>query len=171
MNAEQPSGQQGSHHRSCRHSRIEKGNSLGTIGDAKPMGEKHDDTGEETGLGRAEQQSRRIELARRSNKACKDRDESPGDHDAGDPLARAPSLDDDSARNLEQQVADKEKTRAKAVDAIAKAQVDAHAQIGERQVSAVDIADEVEQEYERQKMLRRPTPGALAYVLANSLHR
>jgi len=135
------------------------------------MGEKHDDTGEETGLGRAEQQSRRIELARRSNEACKDRDESPGDHDAGDPLARAPSLDDDSARNLEQQVADEEKTSAKPVDAIAKAQVDTHAQIGERQVSAVDIADEVEQEYERQKMLRRPTPGALAYVLANSLHR
>jgi hypothetical protein len=127
--------------------------------------------GKKLGFRCAEQQSRCIELARCADETGENCDHSPGDHDAGDPLARTPPLDNDGARNLQQQIADKKQTRAKSVDPVAESQIDAHAQIGERQVGPVDIADDVEKKYERQKMPGRSAACALADVIKDSLHR
>ena len=69
---------------------------------AEPVREVDENAGEEAGLGRAEQYSNEVEMRGRSNKGHQDGDEAPGDHDAREPFAGAPALDDDATWDFEE---------------------------------------------------------------------
>ena len=74
----------------------------------------------------------------RPNERHQNGNESPGDHDAREPFASAPSLDDEAPGNFKEQVADEKYSRAQTEDAIAEAQVVHHFQSGIADVDAVE---------------------------------
>jgi len=76
---------------------------------------------------------------------------SPGDHDSGNPLPRAPAFDDDSSWYLEQNVSQVEHAYAETVHAIAEAQVGTHSEIREGNIHAIDEVHEVDEEHERKQ--------------------
>src|SRR5580658_7701184 len=94
----------------------------------------------------------------RSNKRHQDGDESPGDHDPSKPFARAPSLDDEAAWNFEEQVADKEYSRAEAEDPVAEIQIVRHFECRITHVHAVQKCDHKKSEEEWQEAPRNAAP-------------
>jgi hypothetical protein len=81
-----------------------------------PVGEVQDDAGEEARLGRAQQEADHVERHRRIHEHGGRREHAPGDHDAGDPAARAHAVQHHVAGHLEEKVADEEDARAQPVD-------------------------------------------------------
>src|SRR5208282_1150102 len=127
---------------------------------AEPVGEVDEDAGEETGLGDAQQDSNEVEMRGRSNERHQDGDEPPGDHDAREPFARAPALDNEAAGNFEEQVADKKYSRAEAEDAVAEVQVVRHFERGVADVYAVEKGDDEKGEEKRQEAPRNAAARA-----------
>jgi hypothetical protein len=68
----------------------------------EPVSEIKNDTGEEAGLGHAEQEAHGIEARRAADQRHGDRDQAPAHHDARDPDARTKVLKGEVARDLEQ---------------------------------------------------------------------
>ena len=79
----------------------------------EPVRQVQDDAGEEPRLAGAEQEAQRVERPGRLHEHHAGGDESPEDHDAGDPQPRADLLEDDVARHLEEEVADEEDAGAR----------------------------------------------------------
>jgi hypothetical protein len=79
------------------------------------------------------------------------RDDAPGDDDAADPDARADLMQNDVARNLEGEVAEEKYAGPDAVDAVTELEVAYHLQLGEADVDAVDVSDDVPGEQDRHK--------------------
>ena len=69
---------------------------------------------EKSSLGQTEQESDSVELERGFHEGCERSDDSPGDHDAADPLPGAPFLDNKCARDLEDKIPDEKYTGAEA---------------------------------------------------------
>jgi len=74
------------------------------------------------------------------------RNEPPSDHDAGDPDARADLLENDVARDLEQDVTPKERAGGHAVPCGIEAKVFVHGQRGKADIDAIEIAEEISQD-------------------------
>ena len=98
----------------------------------------------------------------RSNESHKDGNKSPGDHDAREPFASAPALDDEAAGNLKEQVADKEDAGAEAEDTVTEVEVVRHFEGGVADVDAVEKRDDEKGEEKRQEAPR--DAAARAYV-------
>ena len=73
-------------------------------------------------------------------------DDTPADHDPGNPDPRPDLLEDHIAGDLEQEVADEEDAGAEAVDRIAEVEVDSHPQLGEADVDSVQVGRDVAEE-------------------------
>ena len=73
-------------------------------------------------------------------------EDSPGDHDDGNPASRAEAQKDKVGGDFEDGVADEEEPGASTVDGTGKAKVTAHGQCGEAEVDAVKVGADVEQE-------------------------
>ena len=73
----------------------------------------------------------------------------PGDEDPGDPFAGAELVHASIARNLQQGIAEKENARAEAVGRLGQPDVALHAELGETDVVAVQVGNEVEQDNQR----------------------
>jgi hypothetical protein len=114
-----------------------------------PVGEVQDDAGEEARLGRAQQEADHVERHRRAHEHGGRREHAPGDHDAGDPAARAHAVQHHVAGHLEEKVADEEDARAQPVHRLAELQVALHLQLGEADVHAVEVGHDVAQEQQR----------------------
>ena len=94
--------------------------------------------------------NRTVEAPRADTERGGAREQSPGQHDARDPQPRADLLQDDVARHLEQEVAPEEGARRHAVDGGIKAQLLVHGERGEADIDAVEIAQEIRHNRERQ---------------------
>ena len=68
-----------------------------------------------------------------------------------DHLARAPLLDQQRARNLEQEIADEEDARAEPEHGVREAEVAGHLQGGVADVHAVHVVEDVEEEQKRRQ--------------------
>ena len=110
-----------------------------------------DHSGKETRFRKPQEEPCGIELADGVHEASDDRDYSPGDHDPGDPFPRAPAFDDDGSRYFEQNIGQVKHAYAQTVHLIAEAQVGAHSKVGERNVDAIDIVHDIDQEHERKQ--------------------
>src|SRR5215813_10205886 len=87
---------------------------------------------------------------------------SPGDHDSCNPLPGAPTFNDNGAWYLEQNVGEVKHTYAKAVHAVAEAQVSAHSEIRERNVDPINIIHHVDEEHKRKQPGGNASPRSSA---------
>src|SRR5579864_5380536 len=121
---------------------------------SEPVREVHENAGEESGFGHAQQDSNEVEMHGRPDERHQDGDESPGDHDACEPFAGAPALHDEAAGNFEEQVADKKYSRAEAKNAVTEAQIVRHFEGGVADVHAIEKRNHKKCEEERQETPR-----------------
>src|SRR5207237_2356667 len=89
------------------------------------------------------------------------------DHDARHPLARAPSLYQDAAGNLQEKVTDEEDAHAEAVNVWREVQRAGHLQGGVPDINAVKISDHVKQKEVRENAPRDAPPRSQIYRTVN----
>jgi len=85
-----------------------------------------------------------------ADQPCEACQQPPDNHDARDPLARAPCLRQQSAWNFKQAIANKKDARAEAKNGVGKAQFARHVEPREADVHAVEERKHVQREKERQ---------------------
>src|SRR6266536_6302063 len=122
------------------------------------MAQVNDNAGKEAGFGQAQEKTRGVELPGRPDQPDEDRADSPGYENTRDPAPRAPAFDDQRARDLQQHVPGKEDTRAEPEDRLAEPELGAHGRAHERNVCAIEISDDVQNEYERKDAARDFAP-------------
>ncbi len=125
-----------------------RGHARATVGRI-PVRQVEDDAGEEAGLGDAEQEAHDIERRRAGDEHHAARQDAPRDHDPRDPDPRADAMQDDVARDLEDEVADEEDAGAEAEHGVAELQVAEHLQLREPDVDAVEVVRDVADHQER----------------------
>ena len=70
-------------------------------------------------------------------------DDSPTDHDAGDPESGSRAVEDEVSRNLEEEVTEKEDSGSGSEDGIGEPRDLVHRQFGKADVDPVDISEDV----------------------------
>jgi hypothetical protein len=98
---------------------------------------------EEAGFCKPQQESSNVKLTGRMNKTGQDRHKSPGHDDSPDPFPRAPSFDDNGARNFEQYVTYIEDAGSQPEGTVAKTKVRVHSETGEGDIDAVNVSDDI----------------------------
>ena len=112
----------------------------------------HNHAGKESRLGRAEEETRAIQLERRADETGQGRERTPGDESectAVQPCA--PAFHKEGTGNLQREIADEENPAGRAEDRIAQTQVAFHAEGGIGDVGAVEIVRDVEEKKKRQE--------------------
>src|SRR5579862_5956361 len=150
-----------------RNRREEDRDGLAAIFRAVPVTQINDDARDETGFRDTQNEAQPVELLLAADQARERRDQAPGDHDAGDPLARAPDFREYGPGHFEQKIPNEENAAAEAEDVVRKAQFAGHLQAGEAYVYAVEIGDQVEQEHERHQPPVDVPAGALGDIEAH----
>src|SRR6266550_6176216 len=125
------------------------------------MREIYDDAGEEARFRKTEEESHDVELPGGVDESREYRERAPRDHDAGQPFPRAPPLDYDCARHLEEHVAEIKHGNAKSVNLVTESEVGLHAENRERDIHSIELRDNVQQEDEREDPRRDASSGAL----------
>src|SRR6185312_4750211 len=124
----------------------------------KPQGQIKDDAGKEARLACAEQQPKGIENRfvrnadcprNRRDKGERGRDDPPGDHDAGNPNPRANPFQKEVRRHLKQKIGNEEKSGAQSEGGLAEAKRLVHMQLGEADIDAIQIRNEIAQDQKR----------------------
>ena len=123
----------------------------------KPESEIENDAGEEPRFTDAQQKSHDVKLHRRLDEHERRRDHAPDHQNACDPDARAHSVENQIAGNLEKEIADEKHPRAKAVYRFAEAQVRRHLQLRITHIHAIEESDHIQHEHKRNN-----APGNLA---------
>src|SRR6516164_11649753 len=145
----QCTGQRRTKHRRnwrCRH---EEGYDLCPPSRRKPVAQIQNDARKKSGFGNPQQKAKYVE-ARLSPDECEvHRNETPCDHDTGDPQARAYAVKNDVRRDLEEEVAQKEDAGTKAKDCGREPKVLVHRQRREANIDAVNERYEIEQHDKR----------------------
>ncbi len=140
----------------------EEGEGARPVAAREPVGEVDDHPGIEAGLRQAQQEPHEVEVERRPDGGGERGHDAPGDHDAGDPEAGAPLLDDERARDLEEEVAQEEDAGAEADDRVVEAgQLPGHGELGDGHVRAIDERDDVGDEADREETQVGLPPGAV----------
>ena len=128
----------------------------------EPLGEVEDDAGEEAGFGDAEEEACGVELPGGTDEEHGDGDDSPGDHDAGEPATGSEAIEEQVRGDLAGGVAEEEETCAEAVDGGAEVEIAVHLQRGEADVDAVHVGCAVAQGDERDEVAGRFAHGGCA---------
>src|SRR6266446_5534180 len=101
------------------------------------MREIDNDARKETRLGHTQKEASEVKLQRGVHKRRERGNEAPRDEDARKPFPRAPTLDQQRARDFQNEIAYEEDTNAEAKNFLGKFQVAGHAQFGEADVGPV----------------------------------
>src|SRR5215469_15587362 len=117
----------------------------------EPVRQVDNHPGEETRFREAQQKPSDVKLFGTTDECGENGDQTPGDHNARDPPPCAPSFDGDRTWHLKQDVAQIKHADAKAIDAIAETEVCSHSKIGKRDIDAIDVVDDINQEDEWQQ--------------------
>jgi hypothetical protein len=140
----------------------------------EPQGQIENNTGKEACLGRAKQHADQVEavLVAEPGDAGDGggerhhaRDNSPTQHDTGDPFARAESFEQEVGGHLEDEICDEEDARAEAERGLRQAKVLVHRERGKAHIHPVQIGDEVADDQERHQSLGDLRDGADFYSL------
>ncbi len=163
-------GQRRPHQHRDRRRHHEQRAVAGALAGGDPVGQVEHDPGEEAGLGDAEQEAEQVEAALPRHEDGRHRDEAPDDHDPRDPAPRAHALEDQVARDLEQEVAEEEQPRPEAVGLVAEPQVALQHAADEADVDAVDVRDHVADEGERDEPPRHARQHAGFDLVGSRAH-
>src|SRR5262249_3033313 len=104
------------------------------------------------------------ELAWSVDEGSQDGDQAPGNHDAGDPFAGAPTLDDDGAGNFEDQIAEEEHAGAETVDPVAEVEDESHVEGDVHDIDGIQEIDYVEDKVLRHEACEDAATRAVANV-------
>ncbi|MCY1294495.1 hypothetical protein D9M70_437930 [compost metagenome] len=121
----------------------EQSGHLATAMSRKPAVDVDQDAGEETGFGHAEEQAQGVEAFGAGDLQHGGGKQAPDHHQGGDPATRADALQHQVAGHAEDGVGDEEQAGAQAVDGFAEVQVAAHLQLGEADIDAVEVGEDV----------------------------
>src|SRR5215467_7038944 len=121
----------------------------------------NNDAGKKSRLGQPEQKSHRIKFPFSRHEAHPDGEDPPGKHDSRDPFARAPALDNQSAGDFKQEVADEEDSRSETEGRFAETQFFFHPKLCETDVDPVDESNDVKKEQVRHDAKRNMSPHAI----------
>ena len=103
------------------------------------MREVEDDAGEESGFGDAQEEARGVELPWGADEEHEDGDDSPGDHDAGEPAAGSEAIEEQVRGDFAGGVAEEEEACAESVDGGAEVKIAVHLERGKADVDAVHV--------------------------------
>ncbi|MNS39450.1 hypothetical protein D3C72_717320 [compost metagenome] len=134
-----PAGQRAAEHAGQRQADHEQGDDAAAAIGREPGGQVIQHPRQKARFGGAEQEAQNVELCGGSDEHGAGREQPPGDHDAGDPDLRPDFFQDQIARNLENDIADKKQTGAQAESRFAELQMLEHLQFGEADVDPVQI--------------------------------
>src|SRR6266446_648416 len=98
------------------------------------MREIDNDARKETRLRHAKKEAREVKLQRGVHKRRERGNEAPRDEDARKPFPRAPTLDQQRARDFQDEIADEEDANAEAKNFLGKPQIASHPEFGEADV-------------------------------------
>ena len=114
-----------------------------------PLQDVEDDSGEEAGFRHAQQKAGGVELHRRADEHHRHGDDAPGDHNAGEPAARAEAVEQEVGGDLAGGVAEEEEARAEAIDGVGEVKIGVHLELGVADVDAIHVGDAVAERDER----------------------
>jgi hypothetical protein len=137
---------------------------LGSVFANKPVAEVHDHSGKEAGLRNTKQEPGSIELHWSVHERRQCSEETPGNHGSRDGLARAPTFDQQRARDLQRQISDEEDADPEAEHAIAEAKIARHSNGRIGNAGAIQKVGDVQDKQEGQQPPRSLMTGAI-YVL------
>ena len=155
MHAEDRAGNRRTHDAGEHAAEREEGDGARAFPVRIPVGEVKHDAGEKSGLRRAEEEAHHVKRRGAVDEHEAHRDDAPDDHDPRDPDARADAMQDEVARHFEDEIADEKEARAEAVNAVENGRIDAQhflqMQLGEADIDAVDVGDDVTEKEQRQE--------------------
>ena len=138
---------------------VKSGNGFAAILESEPAREIDHYAGIEACFSSTQQEARGVELSGCVDEGGENGDQTPRNHDARDPFASAPSLDQDGAGNLEQNISQEENAGSQAIHAIGESEVNAHAESCEGDIDAIDEIDEVEKTQKREEARSNSAAG------------
>ncbi len=124
------------------------------------MRQVHNDARQKARFCGAHQETDDIKLAGGVDEGHQQRHQSPGNHDARDPAASAPSFNDQRTGDFQQEVTKEEDPRPQPNHALAETKVIGHLECRRTYVHAIEKGDHVEQEQEGQEPACDAMPGA-----------
>jgi len=142
-NLKNPTGNGTAKNTSCSDRRHEHGGHMGSVLTREPVGEVKDDAWEKAGLGHAEKKAKDVEGGDAVAEGHQRGDDSPTDHDAGDPESGSRAVEDEVSRNLEKEVTEKENARSGGKNSIREPRNLMHGQFGETDIDSVYVGEDV----------------------------
>ena len=94
-------------------------------------------------------EGRPVDVDIHGNEGERRRDDAPGDHDAGDPDARADLFQEDVRWHFEDEISDEEQAGAEAEGGLAQAERLVHVELGKADIDAIEIGHEIADDQER----------------------
>nr|GEU28571.1 hypothetical protein [Tanacetum cinerariifolium] len=135
--------------RDCRH---EQRHHLAALLRREPVGKIQHHAREEARFGHAREKAQHVERRGRGHHQHHCRQRAPGHHHDGNPAPRAQLMQDQVAGNAAQHVADEEDAGAQAVHGVAQVERVQHFQLGETDVDAVQVVEEIADENKRDQV-------------------
>ena len=143
VHAEDQPGYRGADHRRYRDRGHEATDHASAILRREPVGQEQNDSGKETGLGRAEQEPDDKEAPSVPDQRHGGREQPPGHHNPGNPKPRPEPLERQIARHFEEEVPEKEDPGAPAEHCRSETEIAVHLQRGKADIDAIQVANEV----------------------------
>ena len=119
---------------------------MGSVFAREPVGQVQDDTGEKAGLGHAEKKTENVERGGVVAERHQGRDDSPADHDAGNPESGSRAVENEVGRDFENKVTDEKDTCTCSKHGIGEPGNLAHREFGKAYVDPVNISQDVTRE-------------------------
>ena len=116
---------------------------MGAVFPRKPIGQVKDDAGKKSGFGDAKKEAEDVEGGGAMAEGHQGGDNSPADHDAGDPESGSRPMKNEVSGNLEEKVTEKEDACSGGEDGIGEPRDLMHGQFGEADIDPVDIGQDV----------------------------
>ena len=142
-NLENPARNRASKNTGCGDGGHEHGGHMGAVFPRKPIGQVKDDAGKKSGFGDAKKEAEDVEGGGAMAEGHQGGDNSPADHDAGDPESGSRPMKNEVSGNLEEKVTEKEDACSGGEDGIGEPRDLMHGQFGEADIDPVDIGQDV----------------------------
>ena len=149
---QQQAGQRARDQRGQRRTAEENGNRLAALGAGQPAGEVINHPRKKPGLGHTEQEAQDIKVGFVLDKGHQRGRDAPGEHDAGQPDARADFLQQHIGRHFKECIANKKQPGAKAIGRRANPQIMLHVRAHKADIDPVDVVNDKHDDEERQDM-------------------
>src|SRR5260370_23408341 len=129
----------------------EQRDNSGSRAGREPRAQVKNYPGKETSYGSPEKKPQRIERSHGVNGKHAAGSNATADHQKRNPSARADALQRQICRHLKQKIAEKENSRAEAVNRVAEAELCLHLQRGKAHIDAVEIRDHIQEKQKRKQ--------------------